>query len=104
MLAEPSCLWITGIPNVIIPWPNMKIEFMSISTFSSSPSINVKLSTNNIRKFAVFASSIHSKLRSYIFYTPITAAAWQRIGYQPIVIFVGDFTDNNNASLSSQLN
>ncbi|CAF1471008.1 unnamed protein product [Rotaria sordida] len=77
---------------------------MSISISSSSPSINVKLSTNNIRKFAVFASSIHSELRSYIFYTPITAAAWQRIGYQPIVIFVGDFIHNSEASLSSQLN
>ncbi|CAF1511064.1 unnamed protein product, partial [Rotaria sp. Silwood1] len=40
-----------------------------------------------------------------MFYAPITAAAWQRIGYEVIVIFVGDFTTNNNdRSLSKQFN
>ncbi|CAF3454860.1 unnamed protein product [Rotaria sp. Silwood1] len=96
--------------NVRNSWQNIKIKPIFTvnfsSTYTSSPSlISTQQSTDNIRKFAVFASSIHSELRSYIFYTPITAAAWQRIGYDVIVIFVGDFTTNNNdRSLSKQLN
>ncbi|CAF3916798.1 unnamed protein product, partial [Rotaria sp. Silwood1] len=87
--------------NVRNSWENIKIKPIFTvnfsSTYTSSPSlISTQQSTDNIRKFAVFASSIHSELRSYIFYTPITAAAWQRIGYEVIVIFVGDFTTNNN--------
>ena len=56
------------------------------------------------RRFAILAVSIHSRLHSYLFYTPIVAAAWQRIGYEPIVVFTGDFTVNSNASLASSLN
>ncbi|CAF3871407.1 unnamed protein product, partial [Rotaria magnacalcarata] len=44
------------------------------------------------RRFAIFACSIHANTFAYTFYTPITAASWQRIGYQAIVVFVGDFT------------
>jgi hypothetical protein len=44
------------------------------------------------RRFAVFACSIHESIRAYTFYTPITAASWQRIGYEAIVVFVGNFS------------
>ncbi|CAF3520140.1 unnamed protein product, partial [Rotaria sp. Silwood2] len=94
-----------NVTNVTISWSNINIKNRSNFTISSPRlPINAQLSTENIRKFAVFASSIHSKFRSYIFYTPITAAAWQRIGYEVIVIFVGDFTNNSNPTLSLQLN
>jgi hypothetical protein len=43
------------------------------------------------RRVAVFACSIHSSTTAYIFYTPLSAAAWQRIGYDVITLFVGDF-------------
>ncbi len=68
------------------------------------PSNETKLLSNKSRRFAVFSTSIHSKLRSYIFYTPITAAAWQRLGYEVIVIFVGDFTSNTSQLVQTQLN
>lgn len=42
-------------------------------------------------RFAIFACSIHASLAAYTFYTPITAASWQRMNYTPIVVFVGDF-------------
>jgi len=76
---------------------------MQPSSFPPPTNYTPSLS-NKIRRYAIFSSSIHSKLRSYIFYTPITAAAWHRIGYEVIVIFTGDFTNNSNASLSPQLN
>jgi hypothetical protein len=47
------------------------------------------------RRFAIFACSIHATPLAYTFYTPITAASWQRIGYNVIVVFVGDFTKSN---------
>ena len=58
------------------------------------------------RRFAIFSSSIHSKLRSYIFYTPIAAAAWQRLGYEVIVVFVGDWLNfaHSHASIVDQMN
>ncbi|CAF3493178.1 unnamed protein product [Rotaria sp. Silwood1] len=89
-------------------WTSINIKlvstFNSISSFSL-PSTEKNLSKNTIRKFVVCASSIYSELRSYIFYAPITAAAWHRIGYEVIVVFVGDFTTNNNdRSLLKQLN
>lgn len=65
---------------------------------------DTKLLLNKSRRFAVFSTSIHSKFRSYIFYTPITAAAWQRLGYEVIVIFVGDFTHNSSQYFQAQLN
>jgi hypothetical protein len=47
------------------------------------------------RRFAIFACSIHATTLAYTFYTPITAASWQRVGYETIVVFVGDFTKAN---------
>lgn len=47
------------------------------------------------RRFAIFACSIHATTLAYTFYTPLTAASWQRVGYNTIVIFVGDFTKPN---------
>ncbi len=91
-------LFIYKTPNITASWPRIFIR----SPFS--PPSNDTKTTNQARRFAIFSSSIHSTLRSYIFYTPITAAAWQRIGYEVIVIFVGDFTKNTNALLALQLN
>ena len=84
----------------------MNIQSSQASSSSSPPPpINdPKPLSNKFRRFAIFSSSIHSKLRSYIFYALITAAAWYRIGYEVIVVFAGDFTNNSNASLSPQLN
>ena len=46
-------------------------------------------------RFTIFACSIHASLAAYTFYTPITAASWQRMNYTPIVVFVGDFKKPN---------
>jgi hypothetical protein len=54
------------------------------------------------RRFAIFACSIHSKILTYTFYTPITAASWKRIGYEVIVVFTGDFLKPN--VLTARLN
>lgn len=54
------------------------------------------------RRFAIFACSIHSKVQAYTFYTPITASSWNRVGYETIVVFVGDFTEKN--VLTARLN
>ncbi|CAF3429531.1 unnamed protein product [Rotaria sp. Silwood2] len=100
-----------------MPWPSVNIEFISsfTSPFNTSSSSTVTSSTRSsptsknpstseIRKFAIFAASIHSEQRSYIYYAPIVAAAWQRIGYKVIVIFVGDFTNyHKNQTFSKQL-
>jgi hypothetical protein len=47
------------------------------------------------RRFVIFGCSIHATPLAYTFYTPITAASWQRVGYEPIVVFIGDFTKVN---------
>ncbi|UJR31962.1 hypothetical protein I4U23_019435 [Adineta vaga] len=47
------------------------------------------------RRFAIFGCSIHVFVQAYTYYTPITAASWQRIGYEVIVLFVGDFKKPN---------
>lgn len=78
----------------------------SIVSFPMSFTPVMNNTSNKTRRFAIFSSSIHSKLRSYIFYTPITAAAWQRLGYEVIVVFVGDWLSltTNDATILSQLN
>jgi hypothetical protein len=58
-----------------------------INSFILPPSQN--------RRFAIFACSIHASTLAYTFYTPITAASWKRIGYEAIVVFVGDFLKPN---------
>ena len=47
------------------------------------------------RRLAIFVCSIHATVAAYTFYTPLTAASWQRIGYDAIVVFVGDFSKPN---------
>jgi hypothetical protein len=54
------------------------------------------------RRFAIFACSIHAETLAYTFYTPLTAASWQRVGYDAIAVFVGDFTKPN--VLTARLN
>ncbi|CAF2021990.1 unnamed protein product [Rotaria magnacalcarata] len=65
-------------------------------------SSNETKSTSPTRRFAIFACSIHATTLAYSFYAPITAAAWKRVGYEAIVVFVGDFTLPN--ILTSRLN
>lgn len=86
-------------PNFLSTWP-----VININAPSSFLPKHEKLLVNKTRRFAIFAASIHSTLRSYIFYTPITAASWQRIGYDVIVIFVGDFKNIDNIFITQQLN
>ena len=85
-----------------------KSRSMGMISFHSSPisSTSTTSISNKTRRFVIFSSSIHSKLRSYIFYTPITAAAWQRLGYEVIVIFIGDWLSLKtiDSSILSQLN
>ncbi|CAF2022007.1 unnamed protein product [Rotaria magnacalcarata] len=84
-------------PDIRHKWPQFKIK-SAPHVFSSTISPNnVEPITNETRRFALFASSIHSQVRSYIFYGPITAASWQRVGYKVIAVFVGDFNKNSNA-------
>jgi len=87
-------------PTIINSWPKINLQLLPTSPLQN----DTDSSSNITRRFAIFSSSIHSKLRSYIFYTPIAAAAWQRIGYNVVVVFVGDFTNNSNAFSSAQLN
>jgi hypothetical protein len=54
------------------------------------------------RRFVIFACSIHATILAYTFYTPLTAASWKRIGYETIVVFVGDFLKPN--VLTARLN
>jgi hypothetical protein len=54
------------------------------------------------RRFAVFGCSIHATTLAYTFYAPLTAASWKRIGYETIVVFVGDFLKPN--VLTARLN
>jgi hypothetical protein len=78
------------------------------STFNYTDDVFVIPSTEKIsitssnRRFAIFACSIHSKTLAYSFYTPITAASWKRVGYETIVVFVGNFTLPN--VLTARLN
>ena len=86
-------------------WISLLLVCVSISiglmAFSSrflkavDPSMPEKISTRSTRRFAVFSCSIHSAVLVYTFYAPIIAASWQRLGYEPIVLFVGDFTQRN---------
>ena len=61
-----------------------------IKAFRDDSTVNLT-SKKTGKRFAVFACSIHSSTVAYTFYAPLTAAAWQRVGYEVIVIFVGDF-------------
>lgn len=65
-------------------------------------SFEQQIPTFSNRRFVIFACSIHSKTQAYIFYTPIIAASWKRVGYETVVVFVGDFTLPN--ILTSRLN
>lgn len=85
-------------PTVRNFWPNITLRLIS------SYAINMTNSSTGSRRFALFSSSIHSTFRSYLFYTPIVAAAWQRIGYEVIVILVGDWTNITSSVLQAQLN
>ncbi|CAF1186234.1 unnamed protein product [Adineta steineri] len=118
----PITLLFYKTPKILTSPPKFTVQSLPVSYLSSTTSPTSTASSptsaatpppasnysknlsNNTRRFAIFSSSIHSKLRSYIFYTPIAAAAWQRIGYDVIVVFAGDFTKKSNASLSPQLN
>jgi hypothetical protein len=64
--------------------------------------IDQKIPGSTNRQFTIFACSIHSTTQAYTFYTPITASSWKRVGYETIVVFVGDFTLPN--VLTSRLN
>jgi len=70
--------------------PQITLRYSHVFLGAYEPSVT--LPPPRKTRYAIFASSIHSQLRSYIFYAPITAAAWQRIDYGVIVVFVGDFT------------
>jgi hypothetical protein len=79
-----------------------------INRTDPSPLVNLTLTNISVislpknRRFAIFACSIHSSILAYTYYTPITAASWRRVGYETIVVFVGDFNKTN--VLTARLN
>ena len=66
------------------------------------PARNPPLPPSENRRFAIFACSIHASTLAYSFYTPITTSSWHRVGYEAIVVFVGDFKKPN--VLTARLN
>ena len=69
-----------------------KIDLFVSSTVSTMSTVKIIRPPSENRRFTIFACSIHASTLAYTFYTPLTAASWKRIGYESIVIFVGDFT------------
>jgi hypothetical protein len=65
------------------------------SQIMSDQRIAIDSQTRMTRRFAVFACSIHSTTLTYLFYAPILVSSWKRLGYETIVIFVGDFNVSN---------
>ncbi|CAF3939949.1 unnamed protein product [Adineta steineri] len=81
--------------NTNITWETLHTYLINNRIIATYPLVNSTEEISKIhvnRQFAIFACSIHSSVQSYSFYTPITASSWNRVGYQAIVIFVGDFT------------
>ncbi|CAF3352995.1 unnamed protein product [Rotaria sp. Silwood1] len=48
------------------------------------------------KQYAFVSCSIHSTIEAYCFYMPMVTLAWRRLGYEVIVILVGDFINLNN--------
>jgi hypothetical protein len=86
---------------VKITYPSENHTF-NATDYQFQRSLDLKIPSFPNRRFAIFACSIHSTIYAYTFYTPIIALSWKRIGYETIVIFVGDFTLPN--VLTSRLN
>jgi hypothetical protein len=86
---------------VIITYPSENFTLNYTDNSFIIP-LDQKISSFTNRRFVIFACSIHSNVQAYIFYTPITASSWKRVGYEAIVVFVGDFTLPN--VLTSRLN
>lgn len=85
----------------VIPLVN-KSDVSSTIITNSVTEKKSSLPPHENRRFAIFACSIHATVAAYTFYTPLTAASWKRIGYEAIVVFVGDFTKPN--VLTARLN
>ncbi|CAF3581039.1 unnamed protein product [Rotaria socialis] len=51
----------------------------------------------------VFATCSISSREAYCFYTPIVTLAWRRLGFEVIVIFVGDFINLKNHKKSEDI-
>ena len=81
------------------------LQETSVKVVTVIPSISSSRKIEQIsRRYAFFSASIHSRQRAYIFFAPITAAAWQRIGYKTVFVFTGDFKQNLNKDHQAQLN
>jgi hypothetical protein len=85
----------------IITYPSENFTFNYTDNSFKIP-LERKIPSFKNRRFAIFACSIHSKIQAYTFYAPIIVASWKRVGYETIVVFVGDFTLPN--VLTSRLN
>ena len=85
----------TSIVSIASPLSNLTIAPLLGKTPKRIKPTRPPLPPSQNRRFAVFACSIHESLAAYTFYTPITAASWQRVGYDAVVVFVGDFTKQN---------
>jgi len=89
---------------ISISYPSNNFRIYSLINKTNNP-IKIKrplVAPSENRRFAIFACSIHANVLAYTFYTPLTAASWQRVGYEAIVVFVGDFTKPN--VLTARLN
>ncbi|CAF1107752.1 unnamed protein product [Rotaria sordida] len=87
---------------LLISYPSLNFTFNYTDNIIQKSLNEKNFSSIEHRRFAIFACSIHSKTHAYSFYTPITSASWKRVGYETIVVFVGDFTIPN--VLTSRLN
>lgn len=95
------------IPGIVV---NKKLEekdsYWDTMRIRNVSTVNIVRNRSG-RRFAVFSCSIYSAESVYLFYAPITAAAWKRIGYDVVVILTGDFNlqheERSRLNLTQQL-
>lgn len=79
--------------------------YLFINFISGSNSIEILTNEDNnleqeyARKYAVISTTIDLGRDFYLFYLPISALAWRRIGYEPIVILITDEIEENTSRL-----
>lgn len=63
----------------------------------------MKLIKTGSKQFAFTSCSIHSIIEAYCFYTPIVTLAWRRLGFEVIIILVGDFNSFHNKTKPEEI-
>ena len=84
------------VTKLCYPFINASIVIVFIIVFIKGILlvINPEASIENVRHFAVFACSTPDQKShrafDYTFYLPLTALAWQRIGFESIILIIGE--------------